>query len=188
MPELHYPNPFTFTDPDRDERYRGPCTANVDEDAVDHYLERGWEWPEEADESSAEDESPDQEPASSGTGDPDHVDTAGTEDAGDRQGPTTDAEADPVADTAAEAEDGDGDGSGSGSGDDEPFLETYKGRTIAEVEDLLDEQSFTVDELREMLEHEQEDKDRSGAVDALEDALEDALGETESDATENTEE
>lgn len=43
MVHLRYPKDGYFTDRKRDERYEGPCEANVPEDAVEQYLARGWE-------------------------------------------------------------------------------------------------------------------------------------------------
>lgn len=55
--ELHWPRESTFHDPrgvDGDELYfEGPGTFEVPDQRVDHYLDRGWQQPEEAEPSDA---------------------------------------------------------------------------------------------------------------------------------------
>lgn len=169
MVDLYYPEPFRFTDPERGFEYDGPGTTDVPEEAVEQYLKRGWKRTDEDGEpvdTDDSDELPDQEPASSGTGDPEHVDTDEPERAEDRQGPTTDAEADPAADPAAEVDDSED--------DSDSEVVDYDELTVAEVEDLLGSREFEEDELRDLLEHERETRDRKGAKDAIEAELESA--------------
>lgn len=60
---LQYPKAGYFTDRQRDERYEGPCEADVPEDAVEQYLSRGWERIERKDieEGQAKDEADEDE-------------------------------------------------------------------------------------------------------------------------------
>ena len=76
--ELHWPRRATFVEPsadgfdDEERRYVGPGTFEVPDDAVDAYLDRGWERPDaddstEAPEPAAQDETePDAEPEAEG--------------------------------------------------------------------------------------------------------------------------
>lgn len=43
MVHLRYPYAGYFTDHERDERYEGPCEADIPEENVEHYLTRRWE-------------------------------------------------------------------------------------------------------------------------------------------------
>lgn len=184
MANLHYPKPFVFTDSERGVKYDGPGTYDVPDERVEQYLSRGWERPEDAADGTDEDEyekssenMPDQEPASSGTGDPEHVDTDDPEEAGDREGSTTDAEDDPAADPAQDVDDGTGGDTAAGESDTEADAEEteepiqYDDLTITEIEELLASREFDDSELRDLIEYEEENKGRSGAVDALESAL-----------------
>lgn len=47
MAELHWPRGSQFRDPARGFTFTGPGTTEVPDDAVDRYLERGWEQPDE---------------------------------------------------------------------------------------------------------------------------------------------
>lgn len=55
---LRWPNNWRFTDRKRGEKYDGPVTTEVADDAEDEYLDRGWEYPddEEAEVESDDDE------------------------------------------------------------------------------------------------------------------------------------
>lgn len=56
MEELYLPYNTRFIDRERNKTYQGPGKFEVEDDAVDHYLDRRWEWPDEADEEDDEDE------------------------------------------------------------------------------------------------------------------------------------
>lgn len=50
MEELYLPHHTRFIDRERNKTYQGPGKFEVEDDAVEHYLERRWEWPDEEDE------------------------------------------------------------------------------------------------------------------------------------------
>lgn len=74
--ELHWPRKGTFQDPDRDAEYVGPGTFEVPADAVDQYLNRGWEQPSSEEGADAPAAAP-QEPATEETEEDAGFDAAG---------------------------------------------------------------------------------------------------------------
>ena len=158
MVQLRYPDPYRFTDRERGETYDGPGVFDVPDDAVEQYLERGWE-----------------------EVDGDAVDASDAEvavdDSEESAGPDPVAEADGLSDEAT----ADGDADGDSEDDDDQEQMVYEDLTVSEVKDVLASREFSDDELRDMLAFERENKDRKGAIDALEDELRDAAATSEPD-------
>lgn len=195
MPELRYPKPFVFVDSRRSKEYTGPGTFDVPEDAVEQYLNRGWERV-----SASADEGESESSAESSDGDVDvEVEETDDEDAD----VVYDAEAKPAEageESTATATGTPGGADAHADEDDDPSPEethaesdrssepividpdddaggeslvAYGDLTINELKDVLNERAseLSTGQLRKLLSHEEENKNRKGAIRALESHL-----------------
>lgn len=162
MVKLLYPNDYRFVDHERNETYDGRGVYDVPEDAVDQYLERGWEEPDNEDLLDASE-----------------AEVVVSEDE-DSTGPDPVAESDDLSDEATE--DADADADADAEDDESQEQVVYEDLTVSEIEEALATREFSDDELREMLAFERQNKDRKGAIDALETELRDAAAATDADA------
>lgn len=177
MPELHYPKPYVFTDSRRNKEYTGPGTFDVPEDAVEQYISRGWTRPEsdENTEVAVEDEhqedaetvySADAKPAEADTADA--VAASAPEDVDD----APESPEPPASDTADEKPD---EGVVAESEADTGDQVEYGDLTVSELREVLSDrgEQLSDERLRSLIEHEQENKNRKGALKALRKHLDD---------------
>lgn len=182
MPELHYPKPYVFSDARRSTKYTGPGTFEVPEDAVEQYLERGWTRPE-TDENTAvavEDEhqadaetvyDADAKPAEADTAE-DVAATAPEDVDGDE---AVESEPESPEPSAAETS-GDEPEAGVVTEDDDADADEnvdqveYDDLTVSELEEVLDDRAAQFDDerLQKLIDHEKANKNRKGALQALE--------------------
>lgn len=160
MVKLLYPHDYRFVDRERDKTYDGRGVYDVPDDAKDQYLERGWEEPDDEDLLDASEA---------------EVVVDGSDES---TGPDPVAEADDLSDEAT----GDGDADEEQEQEQEQEQVVYEDLTVSEIEEALATREFSDDELREMLSFERENKDRKGAIEAIENELRDTSAATDAGA------
>ncbi len=189
MPELHYPKPYVFTDARRNKEYTGPGTFDVPEDAVDQYINRGWQRPD-ADEDESEVVVEDEDTAEAETV---YDAEAKPAEAGNESTasstPAPDDEPEGV-DEQPPSEQSDDDGEPVSAEEPEPDQVEYDDLTVSELEEVLDDRAaeFSNERLRKLIDHEKSNKNRKSALKALRSHLDDEDADADEDAGSEAEE